>query len=250
MNVQRRRLIQRVMGSCLLVCSLLLAAAMPAAATSDQAAEQIRYGEIVDLAGGVWTSESEGLSSSFEIRVFHTAQRSSDTGRLAGNGTILFYDQWRLDPSTGNRIHTAYEGFAGSGVDFRFDPSLAGATADIALTLWGYRCILPPAGDGGGASGIAVSQVDTPECWDLPDVPTTVHLEWVGVGPIDRSVDKSTYREAPYYLFHAHTVSAVRDASVTAVFHGEGLELPFPQGTATFGVLLRGHYHEQNLWAR
>lgn len=239
------RLTSRVIGTLLLALAMLVMASPVAA--GEQAADQVGYGEKVDLAWGEWITEDDTLPPDFfHIRVFKSAVRSSGSGRSGGIGAILFWTQWEFDPETGEIIKTEYEGFGGVR-DFDFQESFAGATADLKVELWGWRCVSPP------AQGIVEfsEEPEGPECEDLPPASIEMQLQWTGVGEIYRSADNFAFNdEVPYFRVHAHQVTALRQAQLTGTFQSDDVVLPFPKGVAEVGMLVRGKYHEQWLWAR
>ena len=241
----KARLISGVIGGLLMALTMLVAASPVAA--GDNAADQIRSGDKVDLAWGEWVTRDDTLLPDFfHIRVFKSAVRSSEIGRAAGIGAILFWAQREFDPATGEIITTQYEGLNGVN-DFDFRESFAGATANLDIELWGWRCVGPP------AQGIveASSDPQDPVCEDLPPASIQIQLQWTGVGEIYRSADNYSYNDdVPFFRIHTHQVSAMRQAEMTATFEGGDVVLPFPKGVAEIGWLIRGKYHEQWLWPR
>lgn len=220
------------------LAAFLTAMQAPASASPTQGVKPSAFAEHVDMAGAAWVAESDHSSTVLEVRVFHLAQRTTSSGmmRYKDPGVVLFYTHREIDPETGIRTETNYEGFSGgSGATFDFDRSLGGAEATFPLTLWGYRCTYPP--------GSGEPQDAEPTCEDLDDAEVTAQMSWTGVGDIVRNTNSDRYKDTPFVLFGAHTVFAVRDAEATATIAGDGVTLA--DGPATFAVLLRGKYHEQ-----
>ncbi len=216
----------------------LLLLLQPGAALAEPA-ERYAYGERVDFAGVVWLVETEDSTTTLEIHVFDRADRSSASGPVnyKDPGIILFYTHRQSDPETGAVTETNYEGFSGgAGATFAFARSLSGAVATFSVQLYGWRCVYP---DDGGPVGT------TPpvECEEIGEPTVEAHIAWTGVGAITREAFNARSSEPPGFLAGSHLVQAVRDAEVRGTVAGDGVQLA--DGAASFGVLLRGKYHEQ-----
>lgn len=225
-----------------ILAALILALPIPAALADP--AEHHSYAEKVDFAGAVWLTETENSLTSLEIHVFNWDGRSSDSGPMnyKDPGIVLFYRHRESDPETGAVTETNYEGFSGgAGATFEFDRSLAEAEARFPLNLYGWTCTYPA--DDGPAGAAAAA-----ECAEIGEPEVEVHIVWAGVGPITRDVFNNRSSEPPWFTFGSHLVEAVRDATVEGSVAGDDLQLA--DGSAAFGVLLRGKYHEQMVLPR
>ena len=220
----------------MLVVATLLA---PSAAAAE--ADRYSFADKVDLAGAVWITETETTLSDLTMRIFNLAERTTLSGPInyEDPGIVAFYLFREVDPATGTVTETHYEAFSGGpNSTFRFSPSLKGATATFALSLYGYRCVYEPQ-DPGEPQGILDAD---PICEELDRANVSGEIHWTGTGPIFRDATHSRIGEPPLYMFGSHTVFAARNASVVGTIQGDGLDLV--HGNATFGTLLRGKYHE------
>lgn len=226
----------------------LLTTLMTLAPGAALAAEQHRYAERVDLAGGAWITQGEFESSDLTIRVFEASSRTGGAGNTNRQpGVTMFYRHLVRDPATDMVTDTNYEGFAsGDDVRFRFESSLRGATASMELSLYGYQCTYLWE----GPQGTVPADEEPPphDCVELAPETVTADLTWTGVGDVQRDVYRFSYDDGPRYRFRAHTVQAVRDAQLVGTVRGAGLTLA--DGQAGVAVLLRGAYHEHSLSAR
>jgi hypothetical protein len=184
------------------------------------------------------------------IRVFDVTEQRLPGKPQSGPGYALFYLHLDYDPSTGTVTETNYESF-GSLDTFTFDRSLrSGARASGSMQLYGWRCIYTDGHGGGGPNGllprfpIALDH-EEPDCAELGYATVDVALEWVGQGPVHRDVSRIMDGDPSRFRFHARTVVAARDASLSG--HISSSDLHLADGPATFGFLLRGAYLERLL---
>lgn len=236
----KRRMARPAAMAAIIAVALATAAPLPASADPVPGAERIAYAEHVDLAGAAFLTVTDSTSTILEVRIFDSDQPTTSSGPVhsSGPGIVLFYTHTEIDPETGFRSETNYEGFSGgAGATFDFDRALKGARAQFPLNLYGYRCVYPPDDGSGGPQGIDV------QCEELDPAVVNANLVWTGYGPIVRDTTSDRYNDPPFLLFGVHSVLAVRDAAVSGSIAGDGLTLV--DGPADFAVLLRGKYHEQ-----
>lgn len=199
------------------------------------------HGEHVDLAGAVWTTQTDHSFSDLTLRIHDLDDRSWDMGPMNSRspGIIMFYTRQETDPDTGAVTEVNYEAFSGSSEnDFSFERSLSGATAHFSLTAWGYQCRYQAGDPHGGPQGIT----EGPDCVDLPDLAITGDISWTGVGDIVRTVTNTRGGEAPLAVFGVHSVSAHRTAVVAGSIAADGFT--FTTAPTDFGILLRGKLNQ------
>lgn len=226
----------RLRRALLMTLAVLLALLMltPPSAGASTDSGPLRYGEKIDVVGGAWFTTTPTTFSDLTIRIFDRSEKGNlGNSKTNGPALTLFYVLKETNPSTNEVTRTEYEGFVpDAGAEFIFNGSLKGASADMDVELYGYRCIEE------GPQGLVGS------CVELDPITVNVDLTWSGIGEIVRNSDGDSFN-FPGFKFQSHTVDAYRSADLIGTVSGDGVVLA--SGPASFGVMLRGKYHERLL---